>query len=524
MGWSSWNTLRCDISEESIREVAAAIVQTGLRDAGYRYINLDDCWQSSRGGDGHIVPSDRFPGGIKRLADHLHSLGLKLGLYSDTGNVTCEGRPGSYGYEREDANDYAAWGVDLLKYDYCGMDNATRPTREYYERMHRALNATGRPMVFSICSWGVGSPHLWGARFGHSWRTATDLFAVWDAAHARDLRLPPLFGNVLDAVDRQASLASFAGPGGYNDLDMLLVGVPAMTPYGNVASAALCPRHLNPKWCKPGQAVTREMWGAVGGLTQTEQRAHFSLWCVLASPLILGHDPRQMRAATLRILTAPELIAINQDPLGRQAHLTWSDERGAQIWRKDLSDGSHALLVFNRGAAPRDITTRWERDFPDESRQWARQVAREPRCFDEHEPKHCAYEVGFIPCRAMRTPHPDVLTSVAPPRAQARTTRRCEEERDFMLQCMRACKACPPAAWERGRQATARVRDAWERETLGDFKALYTARHVEPHEARVLVVRFGVSTKSPAKRGGGGEGGQRRSNSRKNQFWGRRSR
>jgi len=454
MGWSSWNTLRCDISEENIREVAAAIVQTGLRDAGYRYINLDDCWQSSRGPDGHIVPSARFPSGIKRLADHLHSLGLKLGVYSDTGNVTCEGRPGSYGYEREDAQDYAAWGVDLLKYDYCGMENATRPTREYYERMHRALNATGRPMVFSICSWGVGSPHLWGARLGHSWRTATDLFAVWDAAHARDLRLPPLFGNVLDAVDRQASLAQHAEPGGYNDLDMLLVGVPAMTPYGKVASADRCPRHLNPKWCKPGQAVTREMWGAVGGLTQTEQRAHFSLWCVLASPLILGHDPRQMRAATLRILTAPELIAINQDPLGRQAHLTWSDERGAQIWRKDLADGSHALLVFNRGAAPRDITTRWERDFPTEARRWARQVAREPRCFDEHEPKHCAYEVSSKPSHATCTPILSVPTPVTS-RPVLRLGRR-GAARKSATSCCSACDRARRARPQRGNAVSRR--------------------------------------------------------------------
>eukprot|EP00908_Phaeocystis_cordata_P016890 Transcript_28209.p1 GENE.Transcript_28209~~Transcript_28209.p1 ORF type:complete len:537 (-),score=125.79 Transcript_28209:40-1608(-) len=465
-GWSSWNALRCGISEQVIKEVAAAMVQSGLRDAGYTYVNLDDCWQDARGADGHIVPSPHFPSGIKHLADHLHSLGLKLGLYSDTGNVTCEGKPGSYGREREDASDYAAWGVDLLKYDYCGMDNATLPTSVYYQRMHTALQATGRPMVFSICSWGVGEPHKWGASIGHSWRTSTDLFAVWSEADARELRLPPLFGNVLDAVDRQAELAQHAGPGGYNDLDMLLVGLPGMSPYGYVESPERCPPHLNSKWCKPGQAVTREMWGLVGGLSATEQRAHFSLWCVLASPLVLGNDPRHMSAATLRIVTAPELIRINQDPLGQQARLIWS-VGAAQIWRKDLAEaGTHALLMLNRGNRTIDITARWERDIPEASKLWARSVAREPRCFDEHETKFCAYT--------------------------ARTTNRCDEERDFMLKCLRTCKACPPAQWDRGKQATARVRDAWERETLGDFTAQFVARLVEPREARVYVVRFGV--------------------------------
>ena len=353
-------------------------------------------------------------------------------------------------------------GVDYVKYDYCGMDNVSLPTRHYYERMSAAMNATGRPMVFSICSWGLGEPHLWGADVGHSWRTDTDLFAVRDEPTARGvLRLPKMFGSVMAAVERQAHLAPYARRGGFNDLDMLVVGLSGMSAYGTVDPSD-CPPHLPSFYCKPGQAVTREMWGEVGGLTLTEQRAHFSLWCMLSSPLMLGNDPRTVSRATLRILTAPELIAISQDGLAKQAERIWSDGN-RQIWRKDLSDGSRAMLLFNNGDSPVDITMRWERDLREAALPWRRSVAREPPCRDVHERKFCIYTAR---------------------------SGRCDTDRDFMLECMRTCRACQPALWNRSSQAAALVRDAWEQEDLGIYRAQFTAHLVEPHEARVYVVRF----------------------------------
>ena len=213
MAWNSWNRFRCDINEGLIKEVARAIVSSGLRDAGFQYVNVDDCWMEKRGSDGHIVPFEsKFPSGMKSLADYIHSLGLKFGIYSDTGNTTCEGYPGSFGYEHIDAADYASWGVDYLKYDYCGMEEHTLPPQQYYTVMRDALNVTGRPILYSLCNRGTGQPHLWGKGIGNSWRTGRDVFAVWDEPQARDaMRLPSFLQSITTAVGDMASYAKYAG-------------------------------------------------------------------------------------------------------------------------------------------------------------------------------------------------------------------------------------------------------------------------------------------------------------------------
>lgn len=505
MGWSSWNRFRCAVSESLVREVALAMVSTGLRDAGYKvratgaewsicrelttraalcsqYVNLDDCWQEERGSDGHIIPNaQRFPSGMKALGDYIHSLGLKFGVYSDTSNVTCEGFPGSRDYEAVDARDYASWGVDFLKYDYCGMEDAQMPTRYYYERMRDALNASGRPIFFSICSWGVGQPHEWGAAVGNSWRTGRDLFAAWDEHHAREvLRLPQLLQSVLTAVEGQANLAQYAGPGGFNDPDMLVVGIDGMSAYGMVNK---CPDHLPLGACisaggapdkgfmplpnNTGEYVTREVWGKVGGLTHTEQRSVFSFWCMLSAPLILGNDPRRMRRSTLRILTARELIAINQDPLGQQARRVWSDGP-LQIWRKRLTGDRHAVMLFNGGSNVTDITVKWHRDLPEVAQRWLRSVPRDPPCRDTRE--DCA--------ELFRRP------------AHCRIDLQNRTHALLKAGCMRTCNACAAARVRKGRYAVALVRNAWENEYEGIFGAQFTATKVEAHEARVYVLRF----------------------------------
>ena len=455
MGWNSWNAFRCDINEALVKEVARAIVDSGLRDAGYQYVNLDDCWMEARDNlTGHILPfADKFPSGMQALGDYIHSLGLKFGVYSGAGDKTCEDGPGSRGHEEEDALDYAAWGVDYVKYDFCGMDDATEQPRHYYELMRDALNATGRPMLFSISSWGKGEPHLWHGQVGHSWRTGRDLFAVWDEHAARDvLRLPDFLQSFMTAVEGQHDYADFAGPGAFNDPDMLVVGLEGMVPYGVVND---CPTHLPAGSCEPGSYVTREQWGMVGGLTHTEQRAQFSFWCMLSAPLMLGADPRHLSTAALRILTSPELLAINQDPLARQARRVWT-EGALQVWRKDLVGQGHALLLLNSGAEAADITVRWTRDLPEVARRWSKQMPRVPECLDDPEKADCVHWAADGEC----TTNPAFMEEV----------------------CRRSCGKCPPALYE-GKQATALVRDVWEREYLGLHVALFTAKHVEPHEA-----------------------------------------
>jgi len=313
MGWNSWNKFGCDVSEQLIRSVADAMISSGLKDAGYQYVVIDDCWQVSRDDSGNIVPDpQRFPSGIKALADYVHSKGLKFGIYSDAGTGTCQNRPGGRGYEFQDARQYAQWGVDYLKYDWC--NHSTQNSQASYSIMRDALQKSGRPIVFSLCEWGSTQPWLWAKDVGNLWRSTGDITDKWSSQRKDDGL------GVVEILDLVNGLESYAGPGHWNDPDMLEVGN--------------------------------------GGLNDTEARAHFSLWCILAAPLMAGNDIRSMNAATREILTNKELIAVNQDPLGVQGRRV-RREGNLEVWSKQLGDGGRAVALLNRGDAPGQISVSW---------------------------------------------------------------------------------------------------------------------------------------------------------------------
>jgi alpha-galactosidase len=295
MGWNSWNKFGCNVSEQLIREMADAMVSSGMKSSGYQYVNIDDCWQVSRDSQGTIVADPkRFPSGIKALADYVHNKGLKLGIYTDAGRLTCQKRPGSYQHELQYARTYAQWGLDYVKVDWCHAEGLD-PEVEY-AKFRDALAHSGRAIVFSICNWGVNAPWKWGPQTGNLWRTT---------------------GDISDSYDRmsvigfsQNGLEKYAGPGHWNDPDMLEVGN--------------------------------------GGMTRDEYLTHMSLWALLAAPLLSGNDLRSMTAETKAILTNPEVIAVDQDSKGVQGHRVW-DEGPLEIWVKPLADGSAAVGLFNRG-------------------------------------------------------------------------------------------------------------------------------------------------------------------------------
>jgi alpha-galactosidase len=325
MGWTSWTKFSCNVSEDLIKSVADAVATNGMKDAGYQYVVIDDCWQVNRDENGFIVADpQRFPSGIKALADYVHSKGLKFGLYSDAGSKTCDGRPGSQGHEYQDALQYARWGIDYLKFDWCST--LTRNAEEAYSTMSKALLATGRPIVFSMCEWGTAQPWLWGAGIGNLWRTTGDISdhfssnKKWPNGDCCEL-------GMLEILDKQVGLESFAGPGHWNDPDMLEVGN--------------------------------------GGMTIPEYRAHFSFWALLAAPLIAGNDVRSMTPDIKEILTNPDVIAVNQDKLGREGHRV-AKNGDLEVWSKPLSDGSRAVILFNRGASESDVSVNWlEIGYPD---------------------------------------------------------------------------------------------------------------------------------------------------------------
>jgi alpha-galactosidase len=317
MGWNSWNGFHCDVNEKLIREVADAIVASRMKDAGYQYVVIDDCWQGERDKDGFIQPDpDRFPSGMKALADYVHSKGLKFGIYSDAGWQTCGGRPGSRGYEFQDALTYARWGVDYLKYDWCNTEELN--AKGAYLTMRDALYKAGRPIVFSLCEWGNNEPWLWGKEIGHLWRTTGDIAPIFDGEIGH--------GNwtswgVLQIIDMREGIRIYAGPDHWNDPDMMEVG---------------------------------------NGMTVSEDRAHFSMWCMLAAPLIAGNDPRSMNQATREILTNKEAIAVDQDELGIQGfkYLKLDD---LEVWAKPLKNNELAVCFLNRGKETRSLNFDWEK-------------------------------------------------------------------------------------------------------------------------------------------------------------------
>jgi alpha-galactosidase len=300
MGWNSWNAFGCNVNANLIEAVADSMVGSGMRDAGYQYVNMDDCWAlPDRAVDGSVVPNPAaFPDGIQPVADYVHGKGLKLGIYADRGTETCDGKAGSQGHETQDAQSYAAWGVDYLKYDNC---NATLDIQTQYTAMGDALRATGRDFVYSLCAWQF---YEWGVGLGQLWRTTTDIKPSWASVYAN------LLAN--------QALAAYAGPNGWNDPDMLEVGN--------------------------------------DGLGNDEARAHFTMWALSAAPLIAGNDLRHMTDATAAILTNAEVIALDQDALGLQGALVRNDS-DLSVWAKPLNEnGARAVVLLNGTGAPADVT------------------------------------------------------------------------------------------------------------------------------------------------------------------------
>lgn len=336
MGWNSWNRFGCDIDEELIMQTADALVDSGMRDAGYEYINIDDCWQArERDEDGNIKPDPTsFPSGMEALSDYVHELGLKLGLYSDRGTSTCGGYPGSYDHEIQDAETYAEWGIDYLKYDNCSVPPGREDgpeMEEDYAIMGEALRQSGREIVYSICAWWF---YPWMPEVGHLWRTTTDIKDIWSDDHHSVTRLLNWSGgdterygafgedNLESGAYPAPGLSQYAGPNAWNNPDMLEVGN--------------------------------------GGMTDTEYRAHFSLWALMAAPLLAGNDLRNMSDATLEILTNPEVIAVDQDPLGVQG-TPISESTTLEVWAKELSgDDSYAVILFNRTEEEAEISVTWK--------------------------------------------------------------------------------------------------------------------------------------------------------------------
>jgi alpha-galactosidase len=297
MGFNNWNATGCAIDETLIMATADIFVSSGLRDAGYEYVNIDDCWAEAERdpATGRYVPHrERFPSGIKALADYVHARGLKLGIYTSAGTLTCaRTMPGSLDHEEVDAQTFADWGVDYLKYDNC--NNAGRPALERYTKMRDALAKTGRPIVYSICEWGQNRPWEWGADVGHLWRTTGDINDSWT--------------SMVSLLEQNSALAPYAGPGHWNDPDMLEVGN--------------------------------------GGMTNREYRSHFSLWAAMAAPLLIGSDLREATPETLEILSNREVIAVDQDPLGVQGRVLRKDG-GRWVIVKPLKDGDVAVTLFNQ--------------------------------------------------------------------------------------------------------------------------------------------------------------------------------
>ena len=309
MGWNSWNHFKGAVDDATIRGVADAMASNGMRDAGYVYVNIDDTWEGKRDAEGNIQPNSKFPD-MKALADYVHSKGLKLGLYSSPGPWTCAGFEGSYNHEQQDAKTWAAWGIDYVKYDWCSAAAMFQPTDEHavYQIMGDALRATGRPIVFSLCQYGQVDVQEWGASVGGNlWRTTGDIQDNWNSMSSI-------------GFDKQQPYMSASGIGHWNDPDMMEVGN--------------------------------------GGMTNDEYKTHFSLWAILAAPLIAGNDVRNLSDETKAILLNKDVIAIDQDPMGVEGNriLKNGDQ---EVWARPLAKGAYAIGLFNRGSDPATIAVKW---------------------------------------------------------------------------------------------------------------------------------------------------------------------
>ena len=305
MGWNSWNKFQGKIDDATVRAIADAMVSSGMRDAGYVYLNIDDTWEGVRDAQGVLQSNHKFPD-MKALADYVHSKGLKLGIYSSPGPATCAGYPGSYGHEQQDAKTWASWGIDYLKYDWCSAATVykNKDLQPVYQKMGDALQSTGRPIVYSLCEYGLGDVQKWGPQVGANlWRTTDDINDSWKSMETIGFSQDPL--------------APYAAPGHWNDPDMLEVGN--------------------------------------GHMTADEYRTHMSLWSLLAAPLLAGNDIRSMTPETKSILLNKDVIAIDQDPVGKQA-TRLSTKGDVETWTRPLADGSIAVGVFNKGAAATNVT------------------------------------------------------------------------------------------------------------------------------------------------------------------------
>jgi alpha-galactosidase len=310
MGWNSWNKFAGRVDDAAVRGMADAMVSTGMKKAGYIYVNIDDTWEgASRDAKGNITTNSKFPD-MKALADYVHSKGLKIGIYSSPGPKTCAGYEGSYGHEEQDAQTYAAWGMDYLKYDWCSASAIYQNSdmQAVYQKMGDALLATGRPILYSLCQYGLEKVQDWGPKVGgNSWRTTGDINDSWKSMEKI-------------GFDLQAGLETAAGPGHWNDPDMLEIGN--------------------------------------GGMTDTEYRTHMSLWAMLAAPLLAGNDLRNMSPATAEILMNADVIAVNQDKLGKQGRRV-AKSGDQEVWVRALADGASAIALFNRAAEPAKVKANW---------------------------------------------------------------------------------------------------------------------------------------------------------------------
>jgi alpha-galactosidase len=328
MGWNSWNTFGHAINETVVRETADALLSTGLKAHGYNYIVIDDCWsiKDRRDGNGDLIPDpEKFPNGMKALADYVHDKGFKLGIYSDAAEKTCAGYPGSLGFEDQDAKLWASWGIDFLKYDYCHaplFDQAIAIER--YTRMGEALRNSGREFLYSLCEWGNQAPHLWGRQVGgHMWRVSGDVYDSWVNLQIQNWQ--PL--GIDTSIDIAQDVHAYGGPGGWNDLDMLVVGLKGK---GQIAGV---------------------------GMSFIEYQTHMSLWVMACSPLMIGCDIRKLDSETASLLMNREVLAVNHDSLGIPAARV--KQIGAcEVWTKRLSDTSTAVAVINRGSRTEEIKVR----------------------------------------------------------------------------------------------------------------------------------------------------------------------